>query len=124
MNAELLSYFGAIVSVVWGIAHLVPTKNVVSAFGDITEDNKNIIAMEWIIEGVALIFVGLLVLLVTWIDSSSPVSIAVYGLTVSVLIILSVISIFTGFKVKFLPFRMCPFVLAFSALLIALGGIV
>lgn len=123
MLSELLLYFGALLLTVWGAAHLFPTKNVVSDFGDISEDNKNIIAMEWIIEGVSLIFIGLLISLVTWVDSSSPVSIAVYGLTVVALFVLAAVSFFTGFKVNFLPFRMCPFVLTLSALLVAMGGI-
>jgi hypothetical protein len=30
-------------------------------FDEISADNKNIITMEWIIEGIALIFIGVLV---------------------------------------------------------------
>lgn len=124
MLSELLLYIGALLSVIWGVAHLLPTRNVVSGFGDITAENKNIITMEWIVEGVSLIFIGLLISVVTWIDSSAPVSIAVYGVTAAALLVLAAVSFFTGFKVNFLPFKMCPFVLALSALLIAMGGIV
>ena len=46
-NAVLL-YIGAILSFLWGVAHLFPTANVVKGFGEISKDNKNIIAMEWI----------------------------------------------------------------------------
>ena len=56
-NAVLL-YIGAILSFLWGVAHLFPTANVVKGFGEISKDNKNIIAMEWINEGVMLIFIG------------------------------------------------------------------
>lgn len=124
MLSELPLYIGALLSVIWGVAHLLPTRNVVSGFGDITADNKNIITMEWIVEGVSLLFIGLLISVVTWIDSSAPVSIAVYGVTAAALLVLAAVSFFTGFKVNFLPFKMCPFVLALSALLIAMGGIV
>ena len=61
----ILVLIGAILTMVWGITHLFPTKNVVKDFGEISEDNKNIITMEWIIEGMSLIFIGLLVLLIT-----------------------------------------------------------
>ena len=37
------------------------------------------------------------------------------------LIVLAVVSIFTGFKVKFLPFRLCPFIFTISAVLILVG---
>ena len=45
----------------WGIAHLFATRAVVKGFGEISKDNKKIITMEWIVEGVSLIFIGTLV---------------------------------------------------------------
>ena len=42
-------YVGAGLTALWGIAHLVPTKSVVDGFGDISEDNRHIITMEWIV---------------------------------------------------------------------------
>lgn len=122
--AHLLPYIGAALVVVWGVAHLMPTKNVVSGFGDISEDNRNIIAMEWIVEGVSLIFIGVLIALVTYVDHLSTVSSAVYAVSAVALIVLAFVSFFTGFKIKFLPFRMCPFALISSAGLIALGGLI
>ena len=56
MTGHILIIIGAAITIVWGVAHLFPTKSVVKGFGDITADNKNIIAMEWIVEGVSLIF--------------------------------------------------------------------
>ena len=73
MINQVLAYIGAGFVAFWGIAHLFPTKNVVADFGDISEDNRNIITMEWIVEGVALIFIGALVATVTVVDASSPV---------------------------------------------------
>ena len=55
---QILAYIGAGLTTLWGIAHLFPTRNVVADFGDISEDNRHIITMEWIVEGVALIFIG------------------------------------------------------------------
>lgn len=90
----------------WGIAHLFPTKNVVKNFGDISADNKNIIAMEWVNEGATLIFLGLLVLTITLADPSQYISRLVLWSVFGFLNILSLISIFTGFRVKFLPFKL------------------
>ncbi len=61
----VILYLGAILPLIWGIAHLIPTRNVVAGFGDISEDNHNIITMEWIVEGVSLVFIGTLVGVVT-----------------------------------------------------------
>jgi hypothetical protein len=123
MNAEALIYIGAAVPLSWGIAHLFPTKSIVRGFGDISADNRNIIAMEWIIEGIALIFIGVIVATATSIDPGSPVSQALYLVSSSCLVTLAVISLFTGFKIDFLPFKLCPVIFTISAILITLGWI-
>jgi hypothetical protein len=42
----ILSYLGAVLTGLWGVAHLFPTKAVVEGFGDISVDNRRIITME------------------------------------------------------------------------------
>ncbi len=119
----VLLFIGAALSVFWGISHLFPTRAVVKGFGTISPDNKNIITMEWIVEGVSLIFIGVLVAIVTIIDSQNAVSTAVYLLSAIGLIVLALISLFTGFKVNYLPFKLCPFIFTASAVLIFIGWI-
>ena len=123
MINQILADIGAGLTTLWGIAHLFPTKNVVAGFGEISEDNRNIIAMEWIVEGVALIFIGVLVATVTIVDSASPVTRAVYWLAVIGLNALSVVSLFTGFKVNFIPFKLCPVIFTGASILILLGAL-
>ena len=121
--SQVLLYVGAILTVIWGISHLIPTKNVVAGFGDISEDNRNIIMMEWIVEGVSLIFIGALVGILTYIGPLGGLSKAAYAVVAAGLLALAIVSLFTGFKVKFLPFRLCPFILTISAALIFVGGV-
>jgi hypothetical protein len=123
MNGEILIYIGAALPFLWGVSHLFPTRSIVSNFGDISPDNRNIIAMEWIIEGIALIFIGLLVFLVTIVESKSESSTVVYLVSACCLIVLAVVSIFTGFKINYLPFKLCPVIFTSSAILIMLGWI-
>ncbi len=118
---DTLLYVGGIMSLLWGIVHLFPTKNVISDFGEITEDNKRIIAMEWINEGATLIFLGALVIAITISDPQTSISLLVYWSVVIMLLALAVISLFTGFKVNFLPFRLCPLIFSLSAICIILG---
>jgi hypothetical protein len=118
-----LLYVGSALTALWGIAHLLPTKSVVLGFGEITKDNKRIITMEWILEGVALIWIGVLVAMVTAIDPASAVSGSVYILSVIGLLVFAAVSLFTGFRVNFLPFRLCPFIFTASAVLILVGGV-
>ena len=121
MINQILFYIAAGLTALWGIAHLFPTKGVVAGFGDISEDNRNIIKMEWIVEGVALIFMGVLVATVTAVDATSLVTRWVYWLVVIGLNVLSVVSLFTGFKVNFIPFKLCPVIFTGSSILIILG---
>jgi hypothetical protein len=121
--SQVLLYLGAILTVIWGISHLIPTKNVVTGFGDISEDNRNIIMMEWIVEGVSLIFIGALVAILTYIGPLGVLLRTAYAVVVAGLLALAIVSLFTGFKVKFLPFRLCPFILTISAALIFVGGV-
>ena len=120
----ILLYLGSGFTGLWGVAHLFPTKSVVRGFGEISIDNKLIITMEWIIEGFALIFIGVLVTTVIVIDPSNVVSIAVYLISVIMLLVMALLSLFTGFKVSFLPFKLCPFIFTSSAVLILIGGLI
>lgn len=119
----VLLYVGGLLPVIWGIAHLFPTRNVVRDFGDITTDNKRIITMEWVNEGATLVFIGVLVVVVTLVDYEADVATATYLLSFSMLNALSVISLFTGFRVHFLPFRLCPFIFTGSSLLVLAGSV-
>jgi predicted RND superfamily exporter protein len=121
MTGHILIIIGAAITIIWGVAHLFPTKSVVKGFGDISNDNKNIIAMEWIVEGVSLIFIGTVVLGVNFIEATSDNASFVFLASAGVLIILALVSLFTGFKVNFLPFKLCPVFFTTSAVLILAG---
>ena len=123
MKAEIFILIGAALPFLWGLAHLFPTKSIIQGFGDISPDNRNIIAMEWIIEGIALIFIGSLTALVTLLDPYNAISTSVYLTSSVCLIVLAVVSLFTGFKIAFLPFRLCPVIFTSAAVLITLGWI-
>jgi len=77
--------------------------------------------MEWLVEGAALVFVGILLAVVTVIDPRSINSSAVYMTTSCFLAIMAIISLFTGFKIDFVPYRLCPVIFVFSAIFVTLG---
>lgn len=119
---DVLLYIAAGLTGVWGATHLSATRGVVAGFGDLSADNRRIITMEWIVEGVALLSLGALVAGVTVAGSSGATASAAYAVAVATLVGLAVVSLFTGFRVAFLPFRLCPLIFGASALLIALGA--
>ena len=122
MIGPILAYIGACITFGWGVAHLFPTRNVVSAFGNISEDNKRTITMEWINEGVTLIFIGSLIAIVTYLDHSSITYRAVCWSTFGILNILSLVSLFTGYRNSFIAFKLCPFIFTGSSILIVVGN--
>ena len=121
MINQVLLYIASLFLVFWGIAHLFPTKSVVKEFGDISIDNKRIITMEWIIEGIALIFIGVIVASVTYIDHAHVISKTVYRISFLMLSALTVISLFTGARINFLPYKLCPVIFMTASILIILG---
>ncbi len=122
MINDILLYVGSVIITLWGIGHIIPTKSVVSGFGSISEDNKRIITMEWIAEGLTLCFIGLLVLFVTiWGGSQNPVSINVYRSSALMLIIMAILTSLTGARTSIVPIKICPFVKTIVAVLFFLG---
>ena len=121
MINSIILYISAALLIFWGIAHLVPTRSVVKNFGHVSLDNRRIIAMEWIIEGVFLIFIGSVIASLTFLDYTNQISRTIYLLCFVALNILAIISLFTGFKIKFIPFRLCPFIFLASAFLIIIA---
>ena len=120
MPNQIILYIGAAITFLWGTAHLFPTASVVKGFGDITADNRNIVTMEWIVEGITLIFIGFIVAGVTYIGEENNVSVFILSSAV-ILILLAIVSLFTGFKVNFFPFKLCPALFTLSAVLIFIG---
>jgi hypothetical protein len=59
---------------------------------------------------------------VTAIDSRATTSTAVYAVAVATLLALAFVSLFTGFRIAFLPFRLCPIIFTVSAVLVAIGA--
>ena len=119
---HILVYIAAAVTGAWGIAHLFATRGVVAGFGELSTDNRRIITMEWTVEGVALISLGALVAVVTAAGADSAASTAAYAVAIVTLVGLAIVSLFTGFRIAFLPFRLCPFIFGASAALIAAGA--
>ncbi len=121
---KLSVIIGGILTLIWGIAHLFPTQSVVKGFGNLTPDNRHILTMEWMMEGFTLIFIGILIIAVTWTGKNeSKVVKTVYFIVFLMLFAMAVLSAFTGFKIDFLPFKLCPFIFLISGILIA-GGMI
>jgi hypothetical protein len=80
-----------------------------------SEDDRRIIAMKWIVEAVTLIFVCALVALTAIVQPGSILASGVQISSAVALLALTTVSAFTGFKVNFIPSRICPVLFTPSA---------
>ena len=124
MINDILLYIGAGLIILWGIAHIIPTKAIVNGFGSISADNKRIITMESIAEGFTLCFLGVLVLLVTSLaGSQSQAAFIVYLASAVMLLVMAILTTVTGARTSILPYKICPFVKTAVAILFILGSV-
>jgi hypothetical protein len=109
MLSNTLLYIGSGMIILWGIAHIVPARSVVKGFGPISQDNKRIITMEWVSEGLTLCFIGLLVLFIAIFgQDGSPVSQMVYRAAGAMLLVMAVWTLVTGARTSIIPIKICP----------------
>lgn len=122
---EIMLYAGSVIITAWGIAHIaIPTKNIIKGFEPITVNNRRILTMEWIMEGLTLFFIGLLVILVTALEGiENPASALVYRASGAMLVIMAAVSLFTGARTSIIPMKLCPPIFASVAVLYWLGSI-
>jgi hypothetical protein len=125
MLANLLIYIGSIIIIGWGIAHIIPARNVVKGFGNISNDNKKIILMEWVTEGLTLCFIGVLVLLTNLLGgTANDVSRIVFRITAGMLIVMAVWTALTGARTSVIPIKICPFVKTCVAIMFLVASLV
>jgi hypothetical protein len=117
---DVLLFAAATLVAAWGLAHLVKTRDVVSGFGLTSADDRRVLTMEWIGEGLTLVFIATLITTVALADPG-PTGRAVLWLIVGMLTVMSAVSLATGFRVGFLAYRLCPVIFTGASLLVVAG---
>jgi hypothetical protein len=123
MNNEILIYAGSTIIILWGIAHLIPTKAIVKGFGDISADNKKVLAMEIIAEGMTLIFLGVLPLLLTLMSDKDVIVNRTIFICAIMLLAMALLTLFTGARTSVIWYKICPAVKTAAAVLFILGSV-
>ena len=123
MNESLI-YIGAGIIILWGIAHIIPTRAIVNGFGTISKDNKKILTMEVIAEGLTLIFLGALPLAVA-LSCNPPNCTAnnVFLASGGMLLAMALLTLFTGARTPTIWYKICPAVKTLVAILYILGAV-
>ena len=123
MNDTLI-YIGSIIIILWGISHLIPTSKIVKGFGEISADNKKILTMELLTEGLTLIFLGVLPILITAFgDAQSLTAHIVYYAEAGMLLVMALVTLFTGAQTPTIWYKLCPAVKVIVAAFFVLGSV-
>jgi hypothetical protein len=122
--AGALVYVAGSALVLWGAAHLAPTRSVANSFGEISADSRRILVMEWVAEGVTHVSIGMLVIVVTALEGSvDPTVHVVYRVLAGALVALATLTALTGARTPVIWFKVCPFVLTSAAALLVAGSL-
>ena len=125
MNGTIFVYIGSIVITIWGIAHIIPTKSVVSGYGNLSVDNKRILIMEWVSEGLTLCFIGVLAFLTAALfGTSSAEARFLFRAFGVILLVMAFWTLITGARTPKVVFRICPIAKSAVAVLFFIGSAV
>jgi hypothetical protein len=122
--SETLAFFAAGVIALWGVAHAVPTKQVVAGFGPISLDNRRIITQEWIAEAMTMWFLAALVILVTAFGDAGTIVPWIYRAVAVMLIAVGGLTAVTGGRTPVIWFKICPVLLTSTAIVLVIASFV
>ena len=97
----------------WGVAHVIPTRQVVAGFGEIGRDNHLVLTMEWVAEALAMWLVAALVVAVA-VAGTGDTARLVYRVCGGFLMVLAAWTAATGARTPVIWFRLCPVVMTVS----------
>ena len=117
--SAVLAYVAAVVVAAWGVAHVVPTRQVVAGFGPVSADNRRIIVQEWLAEAFTMWGVAAMVIAATAAGGADDRR-AGLGVPVAaaLLVALGVLTVLTGARTPVVSSSRCPVVMAGAAVLL------
>jgi hypothetical protein len=116
---ELLAYLAGAIVAVWGVAHAVPTRQVLAGFTPITADNRRIVVQEWLAEAFTMWGIAAMVIVATAVGGADTDTRAwVYRIAAGLLVALGTLTALTGARTPVVWFKICPVLLAGSAVLL------
>jgi hypothetical protein len=117
--AALLAYLAGVIVAVWGVAHAIPTRQILAGFAPITTDNRRVVLQEWLAEAFTMWGIAAMVIVVTAVGANdSSTRIWVYRIAAGLLIAVGTLTALTGARTPVIWFKVCPLLLASSAALL------
>ena len=120
--SAFLAYIVAGLVAAWGIAHAVPTRQVVAGFAPMTPNNRRVLVQEWLAEAFSMWGVAGVIAVVTIVAADTPAAAWVYRMCALLLAALAVLTQLTGAKTSVVWFKICPVLLGTSAILLLVAS--
>jgi hypothetical protein len=123
--AVLLAYVAGVIVAMWGVAHAIPTRQVLAGFAPITVDNRRIVVQEWLAEAFTMWGIAAMVIVVTAVGGTDAAArVWVYRVAGGLLIALGTLTALTGARTPVVWFKICPVLLGTSAVLLLAASLV
>lgn len=119
----VLAYVAAGLVAAWGVAHAIPTRQVVAGFEPITADNRRVIVQEWLAEAFTMWGIAATIVAVTAAaGAGSSAAGWVYRSLSALLVALAVLTASTGARTPVVWFKICPVLLGSCAILLLIAS--
>ena len=107
-----------------GLAHVMPTRQVLASFEPISADNRRIIAQEWLAEAFTMWGIAAPVIAATAAPGTAPdIRAWVHRAASALLISPAALTALTGARTPIIWFKICPVLLAAAALLLLTASV-
>ena len=116
--STVLAYLGAALVAAWGVAHAVPTRQVLAGFEPVTADNRHIIKQEWLAEAFTMWGIAAVVIAATAAGGTADARAWVYHAASALLVALATLTALTGARTRVIWFKICPALLTAAAILL------
>jgi hypothetical protein len=113
-----LAYAAAAVIALWGVAHVIPTRQVLTGFSQVSADSRRIITQEWLAEGLTMWGIAGFVIAATAVTGASDGRVWAYRVAAGLLLAIGVLTALTGARTPVVWFKVCPVVMAAGAALL------
>ena len=120
--SEVLAYTAAALVALWGVAHAIPTRQVVAGFEPITADNRRVLTQEWLAEAFTMWGLAAIVVAATLTGGDSSTAAWVYRVAAGLLLGLGGLTAATGARTPVIWFKICPVLLSASAVLLLIAS--
>jgi hypothetical protein len=107
--SAVLAYVAAGFVGLWGVAHVLPTAQVLRGFSDTSRDNRLVVTQEWVAEGMTMWFTAAVVVLAAALGGSHHALVDwLYRASAIMLIALAALTAVTGARTPVVFFKICP----------------